>query len=362
MYNIAEVDNSADIVYALNNTLPKMKQEKLKDKYNATIELIKSKCYTNLNKDKLLLCDSIILRCVDTLHLGEMNITNNYKVASKSTVRNTTYRKETICSSCTFTRRCLVNENVVYSPEEKLMLYVFVSTYLRRIENKKMLLEDNLTYIDLNDIHLMFGNKATPKSNQSEKYISIINTLVNDNIEIYIGNDKYDDGNDDRFTNWFSYIKEVCDYNENIIGYVYSFGNLGRRFFSSTNYPTRYVSYDCLSINNRNYRQFEIARYLIYKATDRTKKLDIKTIMNELHDYNHNTSYLETLYDLSNPYNIKYLKSLLKSIVLVLNNISEMFNFKLCSTDKTVSTSNIDLYANMKDYDKLYLTISYRTE
>ena len=27
-----------------------------------------------------------------------------------------------------------------------------------------------------------------------------------------------------------------------------------------------------------------------------------------------------------------------------------------------IATSNIDLYANMKDYDKLYLTISYRTE
>lgn len=362
MYDIAELDNSADIVYAINNTLPKLKQEKLKDKYNATIELIKSKSYIPLDKNKILLCDSIILRCVDTLHLGKKYITNDYKMISKSTIRNTTYSRETICSSCTLTRRCLANENAVYSPEEKLMLYIFVSNYLRRIENKKMMLDDNLTYIDLKDIHFMFGNNATLKLNQSEKYINIINTLIKDDIEIFIGNDKHDNGNADRFTSWFSYIREIRDYCENIIGYVYSFGDLGRRFFSSTNYPTRYVSYTCLSISNRNYRQFEIARYLIYKATDRKKKLDIKSIMSELYDYNHNKSYLETLYDLSNPYNIKYLKTLLKSIKQVLHNIREQFNFKLCSTDDILSVSNIDLFANMKDYDKLYLTISYRTE
>lgn len=358
MYDIAEFDNKADIVYILNNTLPKLKQAKLKDKYNGAIELVKSKCYTNLDENKLLLCDSIILRCVDSLHLGEVY---NNKI-SKSIVRNTTYNKEKICYSCTFTRKCLGSGKIVYSAEEKLMIYVFVSTYLKRIEGKKILLEDNLTYIDLKDIHFMFGNNAMLKSNQSEKYINIINTLVNDDIEIYIGNDKYDNGSVDRFTNWFSYIKEVYDYYGNIIGYVYSFGDLGRRFFSSTNYPTRYISYSCLSINNRNYRQFEIARYLIYKATDRKKKIDFVTIMKELYDYNNNKLYLEALYELSNPYNIKYLKTLLKSIVLVIDNLSEQFNFKLYFSEKYIDIKNIDLFANMKDYNKLYITISHRTK
>ena len=59
MYDIAEFDNKADIVYILNNTLPKLKQAKLKDKYNGAIELVKSKCYTNLDENKLLLCISI---------------------------------------------------------------------------------------------------------------------------------------------------------------------------------------------------------------------------------------------------------------------------------------------------------------
>ncbi len=362
MYNIAEIDNSTDIVYAIKNTLPNMKQEKCKDKYDAMIEMIKSKCYTPLDKNKMLLCDSVILRCIDMLHLGDISIFDNYKTISQSIVRNTTYNKETVFTSCKFIRKNLIKENLLYSPEEKLMLYILVSNYLKRIKDKKILLEDNLTYIDLKDIHLMFGNNASLKATQSDKYINIINMFIKDDIEIYIGNDKYDNGNFDKFTSWFSYIQEICDYHENIIGYVYTFGNLGRRFFSSTNYPTKYVTNYMLSINNRNYRQFELARYLIYNVTDRKKKIEIKTIMNELYDYNHNKTYLNALYDLLNPYNVKYLKAFLKSVELVLNNINEQFNLKLYYDDRFIDTSSINLYATMKDFDKLYLKISCRTE
>lgn len=364
MYDIAEFDNSCDIVYALYNTLPEMKQERLKDKYNAAIELIKSKSYVPLDVNKLLLCDSTILRCVDRLHLGEIDITDKKEVF-KGSVRNTTYNKQKICSTCFLRRRRSLNEDIAYSPEEKLMLYILVSTYLRRIEGKRITMYSNLTYIDLRDVHFIFGNNTPLKSNQSEKYIDIINLLIKDDIEIHVGDNYVDDNKkdyrSDSFTSWFSYIHEIRDYYGNIIGYVYSFGELGERLFSSTNYPTRYVPYKSLSINNRNYKQFEIARYLIYSATDRKKKLTIQSIMSELYDYNSNKSYLDTLYDLSNPYNIKYLKAFLKSIVMVLDNISEQFNFILCYNDEILKTSDINLYANMKDYNKLYLAISHRT-
>ncbi len=360
MYGMAEYDNTADISYAINNLLPKFKQEKLQDKYNETIEKIKMKSHISINRNKILLCDSVILRCVDKLHLGETHTFGNHKTISTSEIRKTTYNKEQTITSCRIERQKPIEEIATYSPEEKLMLYILVSTYLKRIKNKHMLLSDNLTYIDLKDIHFLFGNSAEPKSNQKDKYINIINMFIHDNIKIYIGDDKHDNGNCDTFTKWFSYIKEIYDYYGNIIGYVYTFGKLGSRFFSSTNYPTRYIPYNQLSISNRNYKQFEIARYLIYNITDRRKTIDIKTIMNDLFDYKNGKSYIDELTEQSNPGNIKYLKSFLNSLTSVLNNIKEMFMIKLYYDEEEVTDTQI--YANMKDYNKLYIKISSRTE
>ena len=66
--------------------------------------------------------------------------------------------------------------------------------------------------------------------------------------------------------------------------------------------------------------------------------------------------------ELLSPPNAKYLKTLLKSIVLVIDNLSEQFNFKLYFSEKYIDIKNIDLFANMKDYNKLYITISHRTK
>ena len=49
--------------------------------------------------------------------------------------------------------------SLVYSPQEKIMLYILVYAYLSRVTGKAIILPDNLSYISLSNINLLFNNE-----------------------------------------------------------------------------------------------------------------------------------------------------------------------------------------------------------
>lgn len=358
----AEYDNTCDITYRICNILPKLKCEGKKDEYNNTLDSMMLEMNFPLNTGYILLCDSLILRCVDMLHFGEQHKTEKHMLISHGVTRNTGYRGKRVCASCTLTRKKpLTEKTIVYSSEEKLMLYIFISTYLNRIVSKKIKLSDNLTYISLKDIHAIFGNKNL-KSNKRDYYIDIINKLISDDIEIYIGDDKHNPDGPSKYTSWFKYIKEVRDYEDNIIGYVYSFGDLGTNFFDSTNHPNVHIRLENLSVNNRNYKEFEMARYLLCKILDKSKKITIITIMQELYDYQRDCSYLKAYEKLKNPNDRKYLNSFINSLERVVRNLQGYYNLKIYVVDDPINIDDIKIYSSKEYIHKLNIRIASKNE
>lgn len=163
--------------------------------------------------------------------------------------------------------------------------------YLQRIIDKRMKLDHNLNYISITNIHKLFGNKSNIKQEKKNYYIHIINDLITDKIEInFTSGINYQN---EKFNKWFEYIYPLKDYDGEIVGYFYSFGKLSSHFANSTNYPTKHININQLSINDRNMKQFEMARYLIYKISKKSKKIDIITIMKELYDYEYRDTYMK---------------------------------------------------------------------
>lgn len=357
-----EYDNTCDITYRLCNTLPKLKSDARRDEYNNTLDSMILEMNVALDLTNILLCDSLILRCVDMLHLGEQYEVEEHIHASHSVVRNTGYKGQRVCASCKLIRKKpLTEKTIVYSAEEKLMLYIFISNFLNRIVSKKIKLSDNLTYISLKDIHAIFGNKNL-KSNKRDYYIDIISKLISDDIEIYIGDDKHNPDGPSKYTSWFKYIKEVRDYEDNIIGYVYSFGVLGLNFVASTNHPNARIRLDILSINNRNYKEFEMARYLISKVLDKSKKIGIVIMMQELYDYHKGCSYLEAYGNLKNPNDRKYLNSFINSLERVVRNLQGHYNLKIYVVDDPINIDDIKFYSSKEYIHKLNIRIASKNE
>lgn len=91
----------------------------------------------------MLFCNSIILRCVDMLYLGEVH---DEIYVSNSEIRKTKYQGVELINCCNFTHK--INSNVkelFYSPEKKLMLYIFVLMYIQRVKDRKIIIADNYT-------------------------------------------------------------------------------------------------------------------------------------------------------------------------------------------------------------------------
>lgn len=324
-----EPDNSIDINYALMKQLPELKQKGLKEQYDKILDNIVEKSEFILRTDYCLLCDSVLLRCVDSLHKGEVIYLDEVTTLSHQITRATIYNREKRCSSCNIIRTKLNNStsSLVYSPQEKIILYILVYAYLSRVINKSIILPNNLNYISLSNINLLFNNdKLTPT--KRDEYIRILNTLATDNVKIYLGNDKDDNGNPRVYNKWFSFFQYARNYDGTILGCFYSFGDMGLSFLHETNYPTKKVRASVLSINSRNYTKFEIARYLQYSFSDKAKKISLFTIMENLYDYNNGTSYLEYYQQLTNPYDRRYMISFIKSLIAAIENNKEELSLR----------------------------------
>ncbi len=332
-----ELDDSIDINYALMKQLPELKQKGLKEQYDKILDNIVEKSEFILKTDYCLLCDSVLLRCVDSLHKGEVLHLDDVTKLSHQVTRSTIYKKEKRCSSCCIIRSKPNNStsSLVYSPQEKIMLYILVYAYLNRVTGKAFILPDNLSYISFSDINLLFNNdKLTPS--KRDEYIRILDTLAEDDAKIYLGNDKDDNGNPRIYNKWFSFFQYARGYDGTVLGRFYSFGELGLSFLHETNYPIKQVAAKALSINSRNYREFEIARYLQYSVSDKAKKIFLFTIMKELYDYSNGTSYLEHYQQLTNPYDRRYMISFVKSLATVIENNKEQFSLRCYLGDEEI--------------------------
>lgn len=342
---IAEFDNTADILYNLYQELPRLKSKGEKEKYNKCLNEI---CLSQGIKS-IKFYDNLILRCIDELHSVEKHQIGNYERVDKSWTHNTGDKKQKFCTTCTLIREVPYLESISYSPEEKLMLYILIYNNLSRIDGKKLKLADNFTYISLKDIHKMFGNKEL-KTKQKESYIKIMNKLINDKVEIYIGDGTNTPSGLEHYIGWFKKIEEVKDYDNNIIGYVYTFGDLGIRFTTATIQLNSAISGAELPINNRNYKEFEILRYLVVKIALKSKKIEIRTMMKELFDYQNGCTYFEKYNSLENPDDSKYYASFMKSLERIIVFLKDYYTLSIYIGAEKVDTFNDSSKVSLAPY------------
>lgn len=350
-----EYDNTCDVMYLINKALPNATEKK---EYNSIVKSIISKIEHPLNTSRLLVCDSLILRCVDNLHTWVLDDFNkdvksylSYQQARKVNSGKTSH----ICT-CTLIRRKSTNERkeLIYTLEERLMLYILVSNYLQRVSNKSMILSDNFSYISIKNIHKLFGNESELKATKKNEYINIISRLRSDKIEIRTSNDDNTDF-DEKFTQWFNYIRELKDYDGKLLGFIYSFDNLGIKFLPTMFYPTKVIPLKALSVDSRNLSKFQLARYIIYKIDDKSKKVKIETMLDELYDYNNGKTYKEELIGRTNPNNIKYLVAFVKLVYDVLANMKKMYDLGLYYGSELLNNKSIMTYLTMEQYKNIYI-------
>lgn len=369
----AEYDNSSDIYYLINNIMPKLKEQGNKFEYNSKLNEIINRFRVNISTRKLYLCDCLILRVIDTLHTVEVKSefvkNENYCYLSNSITKDIRYNRVKTSYSCYIKRRKLHidcdKKSLVYSPEEKLMLYIFVSSYLQRLGGKSIQLTDNFTYIDIEDIHQLFGNqiesagkKVGIKNDKKTYYSNIINKLKYDDIEIRL-QDAEHLTNDRIYNNWFKSIYELKNYDGSIKGYFFSFGDLGTELFPTTNHPTKCISLNSLNIENRYLNKFEITRYIIYKITDKAKDIRISTMLEELYDFENGALYIDELYRRNNPNNIKYLERFITIVYEAVRNLKTMYEeLNMYYNKEVLSKKYIKLYSRMNCYDKISLKVT----
>mgnify|MGYP003303109829 CR=1 FL=1 len=369
----AEYDNSSDIYYVINNIMPKLKEQGNKLEYNSKLNEIINRCKVNISTTELCLCDCLILRVVDTLHTGKVKSefveNENHYYLSSSITKDIRYNKVKKRYSCYIKRRKLHTDYdkkyLVYSPEEKLMLYIFVSSYLQRLSGKSIQLTDNFTYIDVEDIHQLFGNqiesagkKVGIKNEKKAYYSNIINKLKYDDIEIRLQDEEHLT-NDRIYNNWFKSIYELKNYDGSIKGYFYSFGDLGTELFPTTNHPTKCISLSTLNIENRYLNKFEIARYIIYKIVDKAKDIRISTMLEELYDFENGALYIDELYRRNNPNNVKYLERFISIVYEAVSNLQTMYDgLNMYYNKELLPEKYIEVYSRMNCYDKISLKVT----
>ena len=359
----AMFDNTGEIDYILKKLLPEAKLNKDKNGYNKLLAKAQSEAKIIVNPKRVHLLNTPLLRCVEFLHQSEELYFNEdvsfltkgfmRKVKKKNQIKDnkTDINKEH--ASCYITRY-KKNDSVssikdlVYSPEEKLMLYIFMSCALKRKMNKAMVV-DNYVYLSLKDIYHLFGytgNKV--ESKYKKKLTGIIDNLEKDTIEIYIYGDRISN-------KWFTSFIEARDYDGNLQGYFYIFAY--DDLIGITKSHTKVVTDRVLCITkeggksiikNKDLSQNEISRYLLYQVYDRKKKIKLVQIMKDLYDYDNGDTYYNIFMSKSNPDNNHYLISFIEKIESVLSAIE----FEM---DKTITAFYLDENKNcMKITDTLW--------
>ena len=268
----------------------------------------------------------------------------------------TVYHKRKDYYTCQIIRRKEKGEDLVYSSEEKIMLFAFVNAYLYRTVNKNVLLGNNYTYIDMKEIHRIFGNKISSlKADKKEFYSNIVNSLVNDDVEIHIGSNNTN--GTEEIIGWFRRIYAVNDYDGNTKGFLYSFGNLGPWLNLSTS-RSKEVSIDKY-LNNRNLRVYDFINYIMYRIQDKSKVIKINEILESLYDYKNHDTFSNILYKKSNPADIKYLSNTSNMILSAIECAEENdYNINLYYNSELIDKSRFKLNMNMKEY--MYLSIKIK--
>lgn len=330
----AERDNTCDIQYLCKVVLPKLRETKDKDSYNRELKKFLYLIDYDINFDRLLFSNNMLLNILEELHKCDLkfNKEENIYFIDKSINKNITIKKKKRNYGLYF-RRMKKNSSstscnkhdLIYSPQEKLMLYILISNYLETKNSKSMYILENYSYINIKDIHKMFGNRSKITKGKQEEYSDIIKSFLNEDISIYISNEESSDITRN-YNKWLEDVIPLENYDGSLKGFFYRFGILGQELLPITNYPSIVINVKSLCIDPRDLKKFEIARYLMINKKD---PISLFNLMNDLYFYDKQETYFSYLMKLTNPNDSKFLSRFLKTIYTIVKQLYEPYDFQL---------------------------------
>lgn len=205
------------------------------------------------------------------------------------------------------------------------MLYILISNYLETKNSKSMYILENYSYINIKDIHKMFGNRSKITKGKQEEYSDIIKSFLNEDISIYISNEESSDITRN-YNKWLEDVIPLENYDGSLKGFFYRFGILGQELLPITNYPSIVINVKSLCIDPRDLKKFEIARYLMINKKD---PISLFNLMNDLYFYDKQETYFSYLMKLTNPNDSKFLSRFLKTIYTIVKQLYEPYDFQL---------------------------------